>query len=78
MINMMLGGIRKPSVPDAAIVPHDYEWRYRRRIMVGSANAVITVTDAPIMPVIAAKTVPMIVTAKANDPGTLFKRTCTQ
>ena len=26
MISMMLGGIRMPKVPEAAMVPHDSEW----------------------------------------------------
>ena len=46
--------------------------------MVGRARAVIIVTDAPMMPVIAARMVPMMVTAMASDPATPFKRTCTQ
>ncbi len=46
--------------------------------MVGSASAVIMVTEAPMMPVIAASTVPMMVTASASAPGTFFNNTCTQ
>ena len=46
--------------------------------MVGSASAVIIVTDAPMIPVIAARMVPMMVTARASAPGTRFRITCTQ
>ena len=45
--------------------------------MVGSASAVIMVTEAPMMPVIAARIVPMIVTASASAPGTRFSSTWT-
>ena len=46
--------------------------------MVGSASAVIMVTDAPMMPVMAARIVPMMVTPSASAPGTRFSSTCTQ
>ncbi len=46
--------------------------------MVGNASAVIMVTEAPMMPVIAASTVPMMVTARASAPGTFFSSTWTQ
>ena len=43
--------------------------------MVGSASAVIMVTEAPMIPVIAARMVPMIVTATDRAPGTRFNNT---
>ena len=46
--------------------------------MVGSASAVIMVTEAPMMPVMAARIVPMMVTPSASAPGTRFSSTCTQ
>ena len=46
MMSMMLGGIRIPSVPDAAITPQDRAGLYFCLSMVGSASAVIIVTDA--------------------------------
>jgi hypothetical protein len=46
--------------------------------MVGRARAVIMVTDAPMIPVMAARTVPMMVTARASEPGTFFRSTWTQ
>ena len=36
------------------------------------------VTEAPMIPVIAARMVPMMVTASANAPGTRLRITCTQ
>ena len=78
IISMILGGIRIPSVPDAAMTPVDKAWLYPWRIIVGRARAVIIVTEAPIMPVIAASIVPITVTASANAPGTFLRRTCTQ
>ena len=75
IISMMLGGINIPSVPEAAMTPHDIAWLYPCRIIVGRAKAVIIVTDAPIIPVMAAKIVPITVTANANAPGTRFRST---
>ena len=46
--------------------------------MVGSASAVIMVTDAPMIPVMAARMVPMMVTPSARAPGTRFSSTWTQ
>ena len=42
--------------------------------MVGSAIAVIMVTEAPMMPVMAARMVPITVTDIASPPGTLRNR----
>ena len=75
MINMMLGGIRMPSVPEAAITPVARAWLYLWRSIVGSASAVIMVTDAPMMPVMAARIVPMTVTDIARPPGTFRSST---
>ena len=47
-MSMILGGIKIPNVPEAAITPHDSEWLYPWRIIVGKASAVIIVTEAPI------------------------------
>ncbi len=78
MISMMLGGMRMPSVPDAAMVPQASAWLYPCFIIVGSASAVIMVTDAPMIPVIAARIVPMMVTPSASAPGTRLRSTWTQ
>ena len=75
MMSMMLGGIRIPRVPEAAITPHESAGLYFCFSMVGSARAVIMVTDAPMIPVIAARMVPMMVTPSARAPGTRFRST---
>ena len=78
MMSMMLGGIRMPSVPEAAMTPQDIAGLYFCLSMVGSASAVIIVTDAPMIPVMAARMVPMMVTPRASAPGTRFSRSWTQ
>ena len=75
IISIILGGISIPSVPEAAITPVASAWLYPCRIIVGNARAVIIVTEAPIIPVIAANIVPITVTANASAPGTLRNRT---
>ena len=60
------------------MTPHESAGLYFCLSMVGSASAVIIVTDAPMMPVIAARMVPMMVTPRASAPGTRLRRTCTQ
>ena len=69
MTSMMLGGIRMPSVPEAAIVPVASSVLYLRSIITGSAIRLIITTEAPMIPVVAARMVPMTVTASASPPG---------
>ena len=76
IINIILGGIRIPNVPDAAITPVARAWLYFCLIIGGNAKAVIIVTDAPIIPVIAARTVPITVTDIARPPGTFLNKIC--
>ena len=76
--SMMLGGMRMPSVPDAAIVPVASSMLYLRWIITGSAIRLIITTDAPMIPVVAARMVPMTVTARASPPGVRRSSTCRQ
>ena len=76
--SMMLGGIRMPSVPDAAIVPVASSMLYLRCSMTGSAIRLIITTEAPMMPVVAARMVPITVTASASPPGVRRSRICRQ
>ena len=69
MTSMMLGGISIPSVPEAAMVPVASSRLYSRSTMTGSAIRLIITTEAPMMPVVAARIVPMTVTASASPPG---------
>ena len=69
MTSMMLGGISIPSVPEAAMVPVESSMLYLRSTMTGSAIRLIITTEAPMMPVVAARIVPMTVTASASPPG---------
>ena len=78
MTSMIDGGIKIPKVPEAAIVPVASEGLYLRSNITGKASKVIITTDAPIIPVVAAIMVPIIVTDKANPPGTLRSNTCKQ
>ena len=78
MTSMMLGGIRMPSVPDAAIVPVASSMLYLRCSMTGSAIRLIITTEAPMMPVVAARMVPITVTASASPPGVRRSRTWRQ
>ena len=55
--SMMDGGIRMPSVPPAVIVPAARRTSYPERFMVRAAMMPRMVTDAPTMPVAAAKMV---------------------
>ena len=75
IINIILGGIKIPNVPEAAITPVASAGLYFCFNIVGNAKAVIIVTDAPIIPVIAARTVPMTVTAIAKPPLTFLSKT---
>ena len=77
IISMMLGGIRIPRVPAAAMEPQASALLYPCLSMVGNAMAVIMVTDAPMIPVMAARMVPMTVTARARAPGTFRSMTWT-
>ena len=70
MTSMIEGGIRIPSVPEAAMVPVASFGLYPACSMVGRARSVIMTTDAPMMPVAAAKIVPIKVTASAKPPRT--------
>ena len=78
MTSMMLGGIRMPSVPDAAMVPVASSRLYSRSTMTGSAIRLIITTEAPMMPVVAARMVPMTVTASASPPGVRLSTTWRQ
>ena len=46
--------------------------------MIGRANKVIMITEAPMIPVVAASIVPIKVTASASPPGTRRMITCRQ
>ena len=70
--------MRMPSVPAAQIVPQASAWSYFALSMWGRASTLISVTDAPMMPVIAAMIVPMTVTESARPPGTRFSSTWRQ
>ncbi len=62
--SMMLGGIRMPSVPPAAIAPADRRASYRDLSIIGAAMMPSTVTAAPTMPVAIAKMVAVRMTAR--------------
>ena len=51
---------------------------YLRSIITGSAIRLIITTEAPMMPVVAARIVPMTVTASASPPGVRRRSTCRQ
>ena len=51
---------------------------YLRCSMTGSAIRLIITTEAPMMPVVAARIVPITVTASASPPGVRRSRTCRQ
>ena len=62
-INIMEGGIKIPKVPPAVIVPAASLTLYPERLMVAPAIIPNSVTDAPTIPVAAAKIVETINTA---------------
>ena len=68
--SITLGGMRIPKVPPAVMTPADMEAEYPLLLMVGPAIIPITVTEAPIIPVAAAKRVAVSRTPMYSDPAT--------
>ena len=66
---MMEGGIRIPSVPAEQIVPAANRMEYFCLSITGKAIRPSITTEAPTIPVLAAMTMPTMVTDKANPPG---------
>ena len=74
--NMIEGGIRMPNVPDAATTPEANVGAYFCSIMEGSDNTPSSTTDAPMMPVDAARMMPIMVTVIASPPRVLPNSRC--
>ena len=70
MTSMTLGGMRIPRLPPAQTTPVARPLLYCRFSMAGTANNVMVVTVAAITPVQAAKTVHVMIVAKASPPRT--------
>ena len=66
--SIMDGGIKIPKVPPAVIVPAARRTSYLARVIVFAAIIPNIVTDAPTMPVAAAKIIATNNTAKYNEP----------
>ena len=76
MTSIMLGGIRIPSVPAPQTVPVASALEYPCLSMAGMDSNPSSTTDAPMMPVEAANTMPITVTATASPPRTGPNRAC--
>jgi hypothetical protein len=76
--SIMLGGIKMPRVPEAAMVPVASAGEYLRWSITGKASSVSITTVAPTIPVVAAMIVPISVTESARPPGTRRNNTCRQ
>ncbi len=74
---MILGGIRIPKVPPAVIVPAASFTSYFDRFIVFAAIIPSIVTEAPTIPVAAAKIVETNNTAINKDPRTRDSISCT-
>ena len=71
MTSIMLGGMRIPRVPEAATVPRASDLSYPCRSMMGRERTPRSTTDAPMMPVEAARMMPITATEIARPPRTL-------
>ena len=70
MISMIEGGIRMPSVPEAATTPAARRLSYPASSMIGREMVASSTTEAPTMPVEAASRMPISTTAMASPPLT--------
>ena len=66
--SMMEGGIRIPREPPAHTIPAESRWSYPHLSRIGMESIPIVTTDAPTMPVVAAKMVETTITAKPRPP----------